>query len=156
MNLLGLLVEEFLVISTEENDTLIGNNHRNRSRKELEEPVDLNLNLIRYRAYKRLLDILISCIFLLTGLTTIPLLSAKGRKKMAWTISVIRGKKTWVGYHNPVGIGLPPIKAAWTACSFLNGAQSADVADEQIVTANFLYAKNYHPLDDIRALILSK
>ena len=140
-------------IYRKENDALIGNNHRNRSRKELEEPVDLNLNLIRYRAYKRLLDMLISCIFLLTGLTTIPLLSGKGRKKMAWAISVIKGKKTWVGYHNPVGIGLPPIKAAWTTCSFLNGAQSAD---EQIVTANFLYAKNYHPLDDIRALILSK
>ena len=67
---------------------------------------------------------------------------------MAWAISVIRSKKTWVGYHGPAGVGLPPIKNAWTTCTSLNG--------EQIVTANFLYAKNYHPLDDIRALFFRK
>ena len=140
-------------IYRKESDALIGNNHRNRSRRELEEPVDLNLNLMRYRAYKRLLDILISFFFLLTGLTTIPLLSAKGRKKMAWAISVIRSKKTWVGYHGPAGVGLPPIKNAWTTCTSLNGGQ---IVEEQIITANFLYAKNYHPLDDIRALFFRR
>ena len=134
-------------IYRKESDSLIGNNHRNRARKEFEEPVDLNLNLTRYRAYKRLIDILISSFILLMGLTAIPLLSQHGRKKIAWAFAVIWGKKTWVGYHKPRGIGLPAVKEAWTTCEHLEGK-----TNEQIVTSNFLYAKNYHPLDDLRAI----
>ena len=68
-------------IYRKESDSLVGNNNRNRSRKELDEPVDLNLNLIRYRAYKRIVDILISYMLLLTGLTTIPSFIASQSKK---------------------------------------------------------------------------
>ncbi|RCL62181.1 MAG: glycosyltransferase [Bacteroidetes bacterium] len=143
-------------IYRKESDSLVGNFHRNRSRMELEEPVDLNLNLIRYRAYKQLTDILISSCILLLGCTTIPLLSHEGRKKITWAFAVIWGKKTWVGYHKPHSIGLPIVKEAWTTCALLEGKTGENVTKEQIITSNFLYAKNYHPLDDIRALISKK
>ena len=143
-------------IYRKDSDSLVGNYQRNRSRKELEEPIDLNLNLIRYRAYKRLTDMIISSFFLLTGLTIIPLLSHQGRKKLTWSVAVITGSKTWVGYHKPHSIGLPTVKEAWTTCTLLEGKTEENVTKEQIVTSNFLYAKNYHPLDDIRALIIKK
>ena len=143
-------------IYRKESDSLVGNNYRNLSRKELDEPVDLNLNLLRYRAYKRFLDIFISLFFLLTALTTIPLLSSRRRKKLSWAIAVIGGKKTWVGYHKPYGVGLPTIKEAWTSCSELKEDVNDAKARKQTVTSNFLYAKNYHPLDDLRAIIRKK
>ena len=139
-------------IYRKESDSLVGNNNRNRSRKELDEPVDLNLNLIRYRAYKRIVDLLISLLLLLTGLTIVPLLSLRSRKRLAWAVAVLWGTKTWVGYYKPQGIGLPPVKEAWVNCGYLAGGTGDEVTDEQIVTANFLYAKNYHPLDDLRAI----
>ncbi|HAB89043.1 MAG TPA: hypothetical protein DCF84_00815 [Bacteroidetes bacterium] len=140
-------------IYRKESDSLVGNYHRNRSQKELEEPIDLNLNLVRYRAYKRLTDIFISSCFLLLGFTTIPLLSHQGRKKLTWAFAVIWGKKTWVGYHKPHGIGLPAVKEAWTTCERLEGKKEESATKEQIITSNFLYAKNYHPMDDLRTIL---
>ena len=134
-------------------DSLVGNYHRNRSRKELEEPIELNLNLIRYRAYKRLTDILISSFILLLGLTIIPLLAHHRREKLAWALAVIWGKKTWVGYHKPHSIGLPAVKEAWMTCLLIGGKAKEGATEEQIVTSNLLYAKNYHPLDDLRAIL---
>ena len=110
-------------IYRKDSDSLVGNYQRNRSRKELEEPIDLNLNLIRYRAYKRLTDMIISSFFPSNRTYHNSSVITPRKKKLTWSVAVITGSKTWVGYHKPHSIGLPTVKEAWTTCTLLEGRQ---------------------------------
>ena len=73
--------------------------------------------------------------------------------RTTWAFAVIGGKKTWVGYHTPHSLGLPIVKEAWTTCALLEGKIGENATKEQIITSNFLYAKNYHPLDDLSVML---
>jgi GT2 family glycosyltransferase len=66
-------------------------------------------------------------------------------------VSVLIGKRTWVGYCSN-GIGLPPLKEAVICCNAHPAAVPQILPAESLATIDYWYAKDYEWLDDSRII----
>lgn len=106
------------------------------------EEINIRLNTPWYRLSKRVMNVLASILILPWG-WLIPSI----RKEY---INLLSGKKQWVSYQTPVNPNLPLQKQGiWKVESELN----IPLMDTE--TVNFEYAKNYHPFQDIRIILIN-
>ena len=102
------------------------------------------------RRCKRMGDTGISFIFLLGS----PLLIWFVQNKLTWLgnlLSVLAGKKTWVGYSQPHD-DLPALRKSILAPNGLPHPANHNLTEETLRQLDYRYAKNYRCRDDVRAI----
>lgn len=134
-------------IAPPESVSIIGSNSINAS-GELYTPLLNAINSITSKRNKRLLDLGVSILVLIT----IPIWFIISRKPiflLSNAISVLFGRKTWIGYikiNNPMG-GLPQIKDG--VFQLKKNCKDESHQDSEI---NLAYAKNYSIVSDLSIL----
>jgi len=97
---------------------------------------------------KRVLDIILCLIFLITLPILWPLARSSNRLYRHWW-AVLLGRMTWVGYFSPAGSSnLPALRPA----VFPNTASSAPLSEKTKQQLDFFYAKDYHWTQDLKTL----
>lgn len=97
---------------------------------------------------KRVLDLILCLIFLITLPILWPLARSSNRLYRYWW-AVLLGRMTWVGYFSPTGSSsLPDLRPA----VFPNTASSASLSEKTKQQLDFFYAKDYHWTQDLKAL----
>lgn len=145
MNLLGPDIS--YKILPEGCQSIIGSNYKNTRGELYTVEMAFRINQPVYRRQKRLLDVLLS----LLCLPFLPLLALRGQKvgkMLRNALSVLGGKKSWVGYAGDGSFSrnLPPLKPG-----VLSPADFPDVSELEPRTLeqlNFLYARDYKPSRD--------
>jgi GT2 family glycosyltransferase len=150
MTRLGPSVEYKIV--PEESLSVIGSSSKNTAGELYTIDIQFNIAYYLHRRNKRLLDIGVAVLLLLT----FPL-HFLGVKKPAQLFrncwGVLLGRKTWVGYHptSTTNINLP--KIAPSVLSPIDGLAKPTDHLPTIDRLNLLYAKNYHVSQDIELLV---
>lgn len=128
-------------------NTMIGSDDRNEAGRIFSEELnDLNLNKKISHRGKRILDILVSIVFLVT----FPVhLFTKKRffffLKNTWQVLI--GEKSWVGYSGNE-LALPPLKPGIITTTGLPSKLNR-LPKSSLNTADHLYARNYEVMKDI-------
>jgi GT2 family glycosyltransferase len=102
------------------------------------------------RRYKRVLDVICAVLIF----CTIPLwmfFIRKPFKAMLNILKVFVGTYSLVGYYPGTLKGLPQLKTGilWPT----DGVRKKDLSDESIVRLNLMYARDYHPINDLGILV---
>jgi hypothetical protein len=140
MSILGGKVE-YKIIS-EGSNVIIGSNSKNTSGELYTLDINFHLNQPQYKRTKRLLDVTLAMLFILTSVLTVWWMRSKtGFIQNAF--KVLLGHKTWVGYSKVDELDLPKIKPAVLPII----SEKQDNAIQR--NANVVYAKNYHWSNDL-------
>ena len=140
MSTLGGKVE-YKIIS-EGSNVIIGSSSKHTSGELYTLDINFNLNQPEYKRAKRLTDIVISLVLLVT----FPLNFWFVKNKLSYFKNIFKvffGQKTWVGYSASNESELPKIKSAVVKV----GAENA--TSTLLRNANVAYAKNYEWSDDV-------
>lgn len=132
-------------------DTLIGSNSKNQAGDLYAADINLNLSRPITRRQKRLFDI-VTCLFMLPFLPI--LLFVSGSRIFAQWLTVLIGRKTWIGYWaegNDSQRGLPALKPA--VISHIGARQSQSHQPGDVRKLNYLYAKHYTVTEDLNVLV---
>lgn len=139
-------------IASENSVAIIGSNSKDTSGDLYTFDIGFNLNKPLYRRLKRLTDILVS----LVAIVTYPVLVFFVKRDVPFysnCFTVLFNKKTWIGYEerlvNDVHLQLPPLRPS--VISISNKVQSASLKEKLHV----LYARDYTPLSDLSVLLKS-
>jgi GT2 family glycosyltransferase len=103
------------------------------------------------RRVKRLLDVAVALLLLLAA-PLAALVASRPRQLLGNAWEVLRGRKSWVGYQQPLpkGVRLPAILPG----VFDTGTGSPDSGDQLAVArTNATYAKDYSPWEDLKLLL---
>ena len=103
------------------------------------------------RRQKRMLDILTSCILLILSPVLVFFMSSP-KRSLSNCIQVLRGERSWIGYKKGPSIS-PKLPAIPEGILDLGGGPSSPMNSIATTRANLLYAKDYHPLNDLVLLI---
>jgi GT2 family glycosyltransferase len=106
---------------------------------------NFNLEQPNNRRIKRLIDVVTACILLV--IFPLHFILVKNPFHLLKNcISVLAGKKTWIGYNSVVGSSLPRLR---TVVISVNGTTS----EKNENRIDYWYAKNYEPSQDVRLII---
>ncbi|MCU0421738.1 MAG: glycosyltransferase family 2 protein [Bacteroidia bacterium] len=132
-------------IVPEESLFVIGSNSKNTAGDFYALEIQMALNEPLQQRKKRLLDIVV-CMLMLPLIPLLLLINRKPSSVLTNWLSVLIGKKTWVGYALQQQEHLPPIRKG-----VLTPAGTSYVAVEQITAnkLNYLYAKDYSVEKDL-------
>ena len=148
MTRLGNALEYKIV--PKESSSIIGSSSKNSSGEVYTVDIRFNIDAPIHRRNKRLFDIVFSGLLLI--LAPILMLFQESPFKMIQNcLSVLFGKKTWVGYTDIKNDAFPKIKR-----SVLNNADVLPVLEldkETKYRLDFLYAKDYEIEDDINIML---
>jgi hypothetical protein len=146
MNELGPTINYFTIPSA--SNFIIGSQSKNSNGLYFGQQIELNLTKSEYRSQKRFFDILTSLVLIITF--PLMILFENTRKKLAHSLEVLSGKKTWVGYSANSG-DLPAIKPGIYSTDY----QLEDKSDTFQKNLDLLYAKNYSIYTDLRIFLSS-
>lgn len=138
-------------IVPDESNFVIGSNSKDAQGELYAMDISLNISSKENIRTKRLLDILVSLVFVFSF--PIIMMYTKNKIKFYKKISqILLGKNTFVGFGNPSATGLPRLKSGILSPSseFENYALDAKTIEK----LDLIYAKNYQPSDDLN--IISK
>ena len=139
-------------IVPEESSFIIGSNNKNTAGDFYALDVTLALNEPLHLRKKRMLDLAVSLVLLPLTPVLFFMVHHKLNYAKNW-LSVLFGKKTWVGYSsNSNNANLPKIKQG-VLSPFINNNQNAEAAT--VAKLNFLYAKNYSIEKDLFIILYS-
>ena len=147
MNDIGPNVNYFTI--PVDSNFVIGSNSKNANGLYIGEQIELNLSKQDKRSQKRLFDITIALVSVV--LAPIFYLWGKTRKWSSNSISVLTGKKTWVGYSSSITAKLPNLKPGVYRTDYQlkePNSQFSENLDSQ-------YAKNYAISLDLSIMIHS-
>lgn len=137
-------------IAPQEGAGIIGSNSKNTAGDLYTIDISFKINNDFGKRNKRLIDILLSLLFLATS----PIFILINRRKSTFLSNifyVLIGKKSWVGYDKRLGEehknNLPKIKMG--VLSPLDILRNSDLEEEIIRRAHLIYAKEYSGLTDL-------
>jgi GT2 family glycosyltransferase/uncharacterized membrane protein YqaE (UPF0057 family) len=148
MSKLGSSLEYKIV--PKDSQSIIGSSSKNTSGEIYTVDIRFNIDSSIHRRNKRVLDFIISIVFLLIS----PILVLLQENKMNFIRNiflVLLGYKTWIGYSGHTPNDLPKIKK-----SILGVADSLDIESLDESTQrrlDFLYAKDYEVGDDLLVIL---
>ena len=139
-------------ISSENNDTIIGSDSKNRSGVWYSAQINFNISNPEKERQKRLFDVFMSIIIIFVS--PFVLLFSKNRKLILKNVFfVLIGMKTWVGYILPFNAtALPTIaRSVFSHRDFENHKDENTSSNE----SNFAYAKDYDVWKDFVTLLFN-
>lgn len=148
MTRLGNALEYKIV--PKESSSIIGSSSKNSSGEVYTVDIRFNIDAPIHRRNKRLFDIVFSGLLLILAPILMPFQESPF-KMIQNCLSVLFGKKTWVGYTDIKNDAFPKIKR-----SVLNNADVLPVLEldkETKYRLDFLYAKDYEIEDDINIML---
>ncbi len=147
MNSIGPQVNYYTLPAN--SDYVIGSHSKNGNGLYFGEQIELNLSKQEFRTQKRLFDITLAIISLV--LSPVLYLIPKTKTWVQNCLSVLTGKKSWVGYSTDLDTSLPTIKPGIYTTSYM--LKDSNKKFEQ--NLDKLYAKNYTPILDLQAMLSS-
>lgn len=132
-------------ILPERSNSIIGSSNKNTSGELYTFETQFKIASPMNRRNKRVFDVLMCCILLILSPVLIFKFSFFKTVLSNW-VSVLIGKKTWVGYSNEFLTGLPLIKRS--VFSIYSESNSKDLNTKTLEKLNFLYAKDYDVWQD--------
>jgi len=136
-------------ILNENSNAFIGSNSKNTAGDVYSFNHNLNLAKPASRREKRFFDVIISLLFIPLLPFNLLFISNFGNFISNW-VSVIWGKKTWVGYV-AAEPGLPAIRAG--VISVAEEFENLNLEPEVKAKLNLLYAKHYSLTEDFKLLL---
>jgi len=139
-------------IAPEESLFVIGSNNKNEPGDFYTINIKLSIITPQNKLNKRIFDFVASILFLLTS----PLLIWFQHHKSGFftnIFQVLSGKKSWIGYSKNDDELLPVIKPCVLEC--ISGVQRAKIDDKMEAELNFIYARDYSVITDIRIILRS-
>jgi O-antigen biosynthesis protein len=139
-------------IAPEESLFVIGSNNKNEPGDFYTIDIKLSIATPQSKLNKRIFDLLASFLFLFTC----PLLIwvqhdiSSFFKNILWVIS---GKKSWIGYSKNNYELLPRIRPGVLEC--ISEVQLSKIDEKRIAELNFIYARDYSVITDIRIILQS-
>ncbi|MEN0047757.1 MAG: glycosyltransferase [Bacteroidota bacterium] len=138
-------------IVPKESLSIIGSNSKNTPGELYTIDVQFNISQHLQKRNKRLLDFLIAFFLFFTSPFHVSFIPSPTRF-LKNCISVLLGKKTWVGYHSVEenDYRLPKIRPS--VLSVGDHLNQLELSDRTKARLNFLYAKDYHTSKDLEIL----
>jgi O-antigen biosynthesis protein len=130
--------------------SIVGSHSRDLSGESVSHENGFNLSNPYNRRVKRLIDISIAVI----GLLTFPLqffLVKKPFSFFANCFSVIAGTKTWIGYASAEK-NIPNLRRAVIACNGVPSKIRQSLPKESLQMIDYWYARDYEPLNDLKLI----
>ena len=144
MNELGPSINYYTIPSA--SSFVIGSQSKNSNGLYFGQQIELNLSKNEYRTQKRFFDI--SLALLLISSCPLWIFFKRTRLRLSYSIDVLLGKKTWVGYASDSD-DLPSIKPGIFATDY----QLEDKNSGFQKNLDLLYAKNYTVYNDLRIFL---
>ena len=144
MNELGPSINYYTIPSA--SSFVIGSQSKNSNGLYFGQQIELNLSKNEYRTQKRFFDI--SLALLLISSCPLWIFFKRTRLRLSYSIDVLLGKKTWVGYASDSD-DLPSIKPGVFATDY----QLEDKNSGFQKNLDLLYAKNYTVYNDLRIFL---
>lgn len=137
-------------ISSQDNESIIGSDSKNRSGIWYSSHIKFNINSPEKRRQKRVFDIIMSII--LISIFPFVLILSKNRKAILSNIVfVLFGQKTWIGYSNPYNSSmLPGIR---NSVFEYGNADTHNAKNQSPNELNLEYAQNYDVWNDFVSLL---
>lgn len=139
-------------IAPEESLFVIGSNNKNEPGDFYTINIKLSISTPQNKLNKRIFDIITSFLFLLTSVLLIWFQHNK-TKFFLNMFQVLSGKKSFVGYETNSDELLPQIRPGIISC--INSAKRSKIDDKRVAELNFIYARDYSVLTDIRIILRS-
>jgi GT2 family glycosyltransferase len=139
-------------IVPEESLSIIGSSSKNTSGELYTIDIQYNITTPIQKRNKRALDIVAALLLLLFYPILFFILKERWTF-LAQSIQVLLGKKTWVAYQKGTNQSLPSLKEG--VLTPVHGLKVSNLSDNTINHLNFLYAKNYYPIQDVEILLRS-
>lgn len=133
--------------------SIVGSDSRDSSGEALSKENGFRLSDPYNRRLKRLLDVAIS----LLALVTFPLHFLIVRNPLRFFADCFRvliSKRTWVGYAT-VGNNLPPLPKAVIANNGIHTRTKTQLPQESLQTLDYWYARDYEPVNDLKLIFKS-
>ena len=125
--------------------SIVGSDSEASNGEAITSETNFNLEQANNRRIKRLIDIVTACIFLLVFPVHF-ILVKKPFNLLQNCISVLAGKKTWIGYNCMNSSPLPRLRRSVISINEINPGKNETRID-------YWYAKNYEPSQDIRLIV---
>jgi hypothetical protein len=132
-------------------NSIVGSDSRAATGKVISLDQQFNLSDARYRRLKRLIDLVMAILFLIT----FPIHLFLNKKPGIFfnnCLEVIAGKKTWIGYINENEM-LPSLRLSVLSPSGTIKALTQSLPQESKTLIDYWYAKNYEPIRDILLIL---
>lgn len=130
--------------------SIVGSDSKDRSGEALSVENGFALSDPYYRRMKRLIDIIVSILFLITFPFHLFIIK-RPFPFFINCISVLLTKKTWVGYVPGVK-AYPPLRKGVLACNGVPVSIKTDLPLASLKAINYWYARDYQPANDLRLL----
>ncbi|MGV3657075.1 MAG: glycosyltransferase family 2 protein, partial [Chitinophagaceae bacterium] len=130
--------------------SMVGSDSSSSSGAVFSPEVLFNLSKPTYRRAKRVVDVAIALLFLITF--PMHLFHRKGAGLLQNAIRVLTGRKTWIGYITGTQ-QLPRLRPAVLAPNGLTPAAAQLLPTENHQLVDYWYAKNYEPLQDLKLIL---
>jgi len=131
-------------------NSIVGSNSKDTSGEFVSGENGFNINYPHNRRLKRLIDIVISFVCLVTF--PVHLLFVK--KPIAFLgncFSILFTHKTWIGYTTKEN-NLPRLRKAVIACNGIPASVSQQLPAENLQIIDYWYAKDYAPINDLKLI----
>jgi len=130
--------------------SIIGSDASTAGGEILSSETDFALAKSSNKRLKRLLDVVIALVFLLSFPLQLFLVE-RPFHLLRNSLQVILGKKTWVGYSK-ASLSLPPLRTSVLAPNGKREAKpAATIENRQLL--DYWYARNYEPLQDVKTIL---
>jgi O-antigen biosynthesis protein len=139
-------------IAPEESLFVIGSNNKNEPGDFYTINIKLSIITSQNKLNKRIFDISVSFLFFIGS----PLLILFQQRKGDFFLNifqVLTGEKSWIGYSKNIDELLPKIKPGILGC--IPEQQTIKIDDKKRGELNFIYARDYSVITDIRIILLS-
>jgi hypothetical protein len=130
--------------------SIVGSKSKDRSGEFVSKENGFKLNDPHYRRLKRLMDVTVSFV----GLVSLPIQLFLVKKPISFfgnCFSVLFARKTWIGYAAGER-SLPRLRKGIIACNGVPLSQKQELPTESLQMIDYWYARDYRPSTDIRLI----
>ncbi|HUR65883.1 MAG TPA: glycosyltransferase [Chitinophagaceae bacterium] len=131
-------------------NSIVGSHSKDVSGESVSRENGFNLSDPYNRRLKRLIDVGISVL----GLLTFPLQFILVKRTFSFFVNcvdVLTASKTWIGYSMPEK-NIPPLRVPVIACNGIPLSQPQQLPAESLQMMDYWYARDYDPVNDIKLI----